>query len=387
MKIILCITGSIAAVEDLKLVHQLQRHGFEVECFMSPSACELITPLSMEFATKNPVNTKITGYVEHVTNAQADLILVAPATANTISKFANKIADTNVTTLLLTASGYDTPILFVPSMHISMYNAIEDNITKIKEKHPQVHFMEPVNAERKAKFPSKHDIVLEVERLLSKNTFENKNVLITAGATIEAIDSMRIISNRSSGKMGVELAKEFYRQGANVTLLCASMHTHVPKNFKRIDVESTSQMMETIIEIISDFDIYVSAAAISDFGLNQTTESKISSDNDITLNLHTLPKIIEKIKQLNPNIFSVGFKAESDLSQDELINKAKLRMQKYDVDLMVANDISREGSGPGSNDNEVYLIDKIDCKKIPLDTKWHISQKIVEKISELYYSQ
>ncbi|RAP53362.1 MAG: bifunctional phosphopantothenoylcysteine decarboxylase/phosphopantothenate synthase, partial [Methanosphaera sp. rholeuAM130] len=155
MKIILCITGSIAAVEDLKLVHQLQRHGFEVECFMTPSACELITPLSMEFATKNPVNTKITGYVEHVTNAQADLILVAPSTANTISKFANKIADTNVTTLLLTASGYDTPILFVPSMHISMYTAIEENIERITKAHPQVHFMEPVNAERKAKFPSK----------------------------------------------------------------------------------------------------------------------------------------------------------------------------------------------------------------------------------------
>ena len=131
MKIILCITGSIAATEDLKLVHELQRHGYDVECFMTEAASEIITPLSMEFATKHPVITKITGYVEHVTRAQADLILVAPATANTISKFAHKIADTTVTTLLLTASGYDTPILFVPSMHISMYEAISDNVGKI----------------------------------------------------------------------------------------------------------------------------------------------------------------------------------------------------------------------------------------------------------------
>ena len=189
MKIILCVTGSIAATEDLKLVHQLQRHGFDVECFMTDDACDIITPLSMEFATKNPVVTKITGNVEHVKNAQADLILVAPATANTISKFAYKIADTSVTTLLLTASGYKTPILFVPSMHISMYHAIEENINKIKEKHPEVRFIEPTNEERKAKFPSKHDIVLEVERMVSENKLDGMNVVITAGGTFEEIDA------------------------------------------------------------------------------------------------------------------------------------------------------------------------------------------------------
>ena len=386
MKIILCITGSIAAVEDLKLVHQLQRSGFEVECFMSPSACELITPLSMEFATKNPVNTKITGYVEHVTNAQADLILVAPSTANTISKFANKIADTNVTTLLLTASGYDTPILFVPSMHISMYRAIEENINKIKNQHPQVHFMEPVNAERKAKFPSKEDIVLEVERMLSDATFKNKNVLITAGATIESIDPMRIITNRSSGKMGVELAKQFYRQGANVTLLCGRTQTDIPSNFNSIHVESTRQMLDVVTELVDDMDIYVSAAAISDFRPDNDSTSKISSDSDVTLNLVRLPKILEKVKQLNPDIFAVGFKAESGLTEDDLIDRARSRIEKYGVDLMVANDISRAECEPGSNSNEVYLVDKKSCDKLPLDSKRNISQKIVEKISELYNS-
>jgi len=383
MKIILCITGSIAAVEDLKLVHQLQRRGFEVECFMSPSACEIITPLSMEFATKNPVNTKITGYVEHVVNAQADLILVAPATANTIGKFANKIADTNVTTLLLTASGYDTPILFVPSMHISMYEAIEDNINKIKENYPQVKFMEPVNAERKAKFPSKEDIALEVERMLNTHSLKDKNVLISTGATFEAIDAMRGITNRSSGKMGVEIAKEAYRRGANVTLLCGQLHTHVPTVFNRIDVESTQEMMDVIAKQIESTDIYVSAAAISDFKIEDYCENKYPSEEDITIKFARLPKLLESIKQLNPDTFVVGFKAEAGVSEDELISKAQNRMMKYNTDIMIANDILVENGGPGSDNNEVYIIDNESYDKVSLDSKENVSKKIVDKVITL----
>ena len=383
MKIILCITGSIAAVEDLKLVHQLQRRGFEVECFMTPSACEIITPLSMEFATKNPVNTKITGYVEHVVNAQADLILVAPATANTIGKFANKIADTNVTTLLLTASGYDTPILFVPSMHISMYEAIEDNINKIKENYPQVKFMEPVNAERKAKFPSKEDIALEVERMLNTHSLKDKNVLISTGATFEAIDAMRGITNRSSGKMGVEIAKEAYRRGANVTLLCGQLHTHVPTVFNRIDVESTQEMMDVIAKQIESTDIYVSAAAISDFKIEDYCENKYPSEDDITIKFARLPKLLESIKQLNPDTFVVGFKAEAGVSEDELISKAQNRMMKYNTDIMIANDILVENGGPGSDNNEVYIIDNESYDKVSLDSKENVSKKIVDKVITL----
>lgn len=383
MKIILCVTGSIAATEDLKLVHQLQRHGFDVECFMTDDACDIITPLSMEFATKNPVVTKITGNVEHVKNAQADLILVAPATANTISKFAYKIADTSVTTLLLTASGYKTPILFVPSMHISMYHAIEENINKIKEKHPEVRFIEPTNEERKAKFPSKHDIVLEVERMVSENKLDGMNVVITAGGTFEEIDAMRGITNRSSGKMGVEIAKEAYRQGANVTLICGITKTHIPKTFRRINVESSREMAEVVKKEIINADIFVSTAAVSDFEVENKSDLKYSSDNDLSLNLRRLPKILEQIREINSNIFIVGFKAEAGLSEGDLIKKATNKKNQYDVDLMVANDILVEGAGPGCEDNEVYLISDDGCEKLCLDSKWHISQKIIDRIYKL----
>lgn len=383
MKIILCVTGSIAATEDLKLVHQLQRHGFDVECFMTEDACDIITPLSMEFATKNPVVTKITGNVEHVKNAQADLILVAPATANTISKFAYKIADTSVTTLLLTASGYKTPILFVPSMHISMYHAIEENINKIKEKHPEVRFIEPTNEERKAKFPSKHDIVLEVERMVSENKLDGMNVVITAGGTFEEIDAMRGITNRSSGKMGVEIAKEAYRQGANVTLICGITKTHIPKTFRRINVESSREMAEVVKKEIINADIFVSTAAVSDFEVENKSDLKYSSDNDLALNLRRLPKILEQVREINSNIFIVGFKAEAGLSEGDLIKKATNKKNQYDVDLMVANDILVEGAGPGCEDNEVYLISDDGCEKLCLDSKWHISQKIIDRIYKL----
>lgn len=380
MKIILCVTGSIAATEDLKLVHQLQRHGYDVECFMTDSACDIITPLSMEFATGNPVVTKITGNVEHVKNAQADLILVAPATANTISKFAHKIADTSVTTLLLTASGYRTPILFVPSMHISMYHAIEDNINKIKRDHPEVHFIKPIDSERKAKFPSKHEIVLEVERMLSDHKLEGMNVLVTAGGTSEQIDSMRIITNRSSGKMGVELAKEAYRQGATVTLVCGRTKTHIPKNIERIDIESTRDMTSVIKDKIMDTDVFISTAAVSDFEVENKIDTKYSSQEDLTLELKRLPKILEHVKQANPYAYIVGFKAEAGLSEDELIQVAKDKKEEYSVDLMVANDVLTEGAGPDSDDNEVYLIDSDDVVKIELDSKWHIAQKIIDKV-------
>lgn len=380
MKIILCITGSIAAVEDLKLVHALQRKGFDVQCFMTPSACELITPLSMEFATKHPVVTKITGYVEHVTNAKADLILVAPSTANTISKFANKIADTPVTTMLLTASGYKTPILFVPSMHISMYKAVEDKIEQIKTEQPHAQFLEPVNKENKAKFPAIDDVVLESEKMVSENKLKDMNVIVSTGATFEPIDAMRGITNRSSGKMGLELAKEAYRQGANVTMVCGQMSVDVPQQIKKIDVETTSEMMNVIKNMIEESDIYISAAAISDFEVDQYNEGKISSNEDVTIKFRKLPKILEEIKQIKPSIYVVGFKAEAGLSEDELIKRAKERMDKYQTDIMIANDLLVEGGGAGSDDNEVYIISQDETTKLTLDSKENISKKIIEKI-------
>lgn len=166
--IVLCVTGSIAATESIKLAREFRRNGMDVKCFMSDAACEIIHPNAMEFATGNSVVTKLTGSIEHVKYSQEDLILVAPATANTISKFAHKIADNPISTLLITAQGHDTPIIFVPSMHDSMYRAIKENIDKIKDEGSAI-FIKPRMDEGKAKFPSKEDIVLESLRTINLN--------------------------------------------------------------------------------------------------------------------------------------------------------------------------------------------------------------------------
>ena len=166
--IVLCVTGSIAATQSIKLAREFRREGEEVKCFMSDAACEIINPNSMEFATGNSVVTKLTGEIEHVKYSKKDLILVAPATANTISKFAYKIADNPISTLLITAQGHNTPILFVPSMHDSMYHAIKPNIDKIK-KEGTASFIKPKMDEGKAKFPSNEDIVLESLRCINLN--------------------------------------------------------------------------------------------------------------------------------------------------------------------------------------------------------------------------
>lgn len=164
--IVLCVTGSVAATESIKLAREFRRNDVDVKCFMSDAACEIIHPNSMEFATGSDVVTKLTGKIEHVKYSQEDLILVAPATANTISKFAYKIADDAISTLLITAYGHDTPIIFVPSMHDSMYKAIEGNIDIIKNEGSAI-FINPRMDEGKAKFPSIEDIVLESLRTIN----------------------------------------------------------------------------------------------------------------------------------------------------------------------------------------------------------------------------
>ncbi len=166
--IVLCVTGSVAASESIKLAREFKRQGIDVKCFMSEAACDIIHPNSMEFATGREVVTKLTGDIEHVKYSKEDLILVAPATANTISKFAHKIADNPISTLLITAYGHNTPILFVPSMHDSMFKAIGENIEKIKDE-GSATFINPKRAEGKAKFPNKDDIVLESLRCINLN--------------------------------------------------------------------------------------------------------------------------------------------------------------------------------------------------------------------------
>ena len=379
MEIVVCVTGSIAAVESVKLARELKRQGMNVTCFMSDDACKIIHPNAMEFATGKNVVLELTGDIEHVKYAQADLILVAPATANLISKFAYKIADNPISTLLITAYGYSTPIIFVPSMHDSMYKSVSENIERCKDE--GIIFINPKREEGKAKFPSIQDITLQTLRETSEGKLRGKKVIITAGGTYEEIDSVRGITNRSSGKMGLEIAKEAFIQGADVTLITGSIKVHVPKIFDSIKINSTEEMKKVIIKLIPESDVFVSAAAVSDFTVEKTSEKqdKISSKEDLTLYLKKAPKIINIIKEINPNIFLVGFKAEYNVSDEELISLAHKKMESSGADLMIANDVSIKGAGFGSDKNQVIIVDE-DTFTVPLTSKTEIAKKIIQKI-------
>lgn len=380
MQIILCVTGSVAAVETVKLVRELKRQGFKVKCFMSDGACDIINPHALEFASGEKVITKLTGEIEHVKYAREDLIVVAPATANVISKFTYKIADNPINTLLVTASGYETPIVFVPSMHQSMYLAVDENIQKLKSE--GVVFVEPKEEENKAKFPSIDDVVLQVQKATSSDGLNGQKVLVSAGGTYEDIDPIRGITNRSSGKMGLELAKEAFRRGAEVTMVTGRMDidVDVPKVFNQIKIESTQDMQNALKENLTDHDIFISAAAVSDFAVEKAG-SKISSSDDVTLKLKPAPKIINQAKKYNPNLFLVGFKAEYDVSPDVLVESAKLRMTESGADLMVANDVAVEGAGFGSDQNKVLIVDD-EVLDVPLSTKEEIASLVIGRIVE-----
>ncbi|AEC50949.1 bifunctional phosphopantothenoylcysteine decarboxylase/phosphopantothenate synthase [Pyrococcus sp. NA2] len=381
-KIILAIPGSIAAVECVKLARELIRHGAEVHAVMSPSATKIIHPYAMEFATGNPVITEITGFIEHVELAgehenKADLVLVCPATANTISKIACGIDDTPVTTVVTTAFPH-IPIMIAPAMHESMYKhpIVRENIEKLKKL--GVEFIGPRIEEGKAKVATIDEIVYRVIKKLHPKTLKGKKVLVTAGATREYIDPIRFITNASSGKMGVALAEEADFRGADVTLIRTrgSVNSFVEK---QIIVETVEEMLKAIERELTKekYDVVIMAAAVSDFRPKVKVKDKIKSDKPLTLELVPNPKIIDRIKELQPDVFLVGFKAET--SMERLIENAKKQIERAKSDLVVGNTLEAFGS----DESKVILITKDFIKELPKMKKRELAERIWDEIEKM----
>jgi len=383
-KIVVCVTGSVAAIETPKVVRELRRRGAKVFCVMSKAAQKIIHPYVLEWASENEVVTEITGKIEHVklcgeVPGKVDLVIVAPSTANTIGKIAFGVDDTPVTTVVTTAFGSKIPIMIVPAMHISMYKhpIVKENIGKLK-KHG-VDFIMPRIEEGKAKIAGFEKIVNYIELRLTKKDFKGKKVLVTAGATIEDLDAVRVITNKSSGKMGIAIAEEAYRRGADVILIKGKTTVKPVFGFKTIEVRSAEQMFNAVKENI-DCDIIIHAAAVSDFTVDKEL-GKISSKNKINLELTPNTKILEKIKTLNKKVFLVGFKAEYKLTKKQLIERAYKKLKQANCDLIVANDIGREKRGFDVDTNEVFIIDKRKkVKSTGLKTKKEVAKEILDEI-------
>ena len=398
--ICMCLTGSVACINSPIIARELMRLGAEVIVTMSKAATELINPSLMHWATGNPVITKLTGAVEHVYLAgdrpnhfgKADIILVSPATANTISKIANGIDDTPVTTVVSTAFGSSIPIVIVPAMHASMFHPIiERNIARLKE--CGINVLGPRLSEGKAKIAKVDEIIDKViDLLITKRDLEGIKVLITAGPSREAIDSIRYLSNKSSGRMGIELAKEASTRGADVLLVAGECMVKIPDYLNTIHVESADDFTKTIKDELSysNYDMFISAAAVSDYKPVDSIEGKISSDSVEKLNvtMHLTPKILNVARRKDFNLFIIAFKAEMNVSRTELIDRAYSRLLKSEADLIVANDVGREDIGFNSKDNEVYIIDKEKhITHIEKHTKRYVASKIIDVALDNYQSR
>ena len=362
-KIVLCIAGSVAAYKSIELARLLMRHGADVTCVVSDAATKLIKPDYFKWATGNEVVSKLTGNLEHIRLAdykQSDLIIVYPATANTLGKLANGIDDTPVSTVLTVGFGSKIPILMALAMHQSMHEnaAVLRNIKFLKQK---IDFISPLMIEGKAKAAEPEDILEYVLKKFGISPkLQNKRILMTAGPTIEYIDPIRIITNHSTGKTGVLLASDLISGGAKVTLIYGPGQEKPPNGAKVIPVKTVTEMLNAVKkEMKKKFDVIIMAAAASDYVPTKSNKSKIkSTSKQMIVKLQRAPKIIEQIKKIQKDVFLVGFKAETNLTKKNLYKEARKKLQESNADMIVANDIgTKYQKNPEYNDVQIVFKD------------------------------
>lgn len=380
-KIVLCVSGSVAAYKAIELARLLMRHGADVTCVASSAVTKLIQPEYFKWATGNQVITKLTGELEHIRLAdynQSDLVIVYPGTANTLGKLANGIDDTPISTVLTVGFGSKIPILMCLAMHASMYSnsAVKKNIEFLKNK---IEFMSPKMIEGKAKAPEPEEIL---ENVLKKFGFssklKDKKILMTAGPTIEYIDPVRVITNLSSGKTGVLLASELISAGARVTMIYGPGDEKPPKRARVINVKTNKEMHDITIKELKNrkWDIVIMAAAASDYTPENPSRTKIKSDKEsMTIRLKKTPIIINQVKKLQKTALLVGFKAETNLTKKVLIKSAQKKMQECNADIIVANDIGVKYQ-KNPNNNEVFIVNP----NKTTSSGWKKKEKIVKFI-------
>jgi len=357
-RIVLAVTGSIAAVETVKLARELIRHGAEVYPVMSPSATKIIHPDSLWFATGKKPFIELTGATEHVSlcgkvKKPVDLLLICPCTANTISKIAHGIDDTSISTFATTAIDSGVPILIVPAMHLSMYDhkIVQKNIEECKK--IGVKFIEPLIEKNVVKMIEIDEIISHVIREVYEKDFFKKKFLIIGGPTTEKIDDVRIISNLSSGKTAVNLAKNAFFRGADVELWYGPGKENVPSYIKKIDFESINDLEKIVNKRnLETFDFIILCAALSDY-IPKRYKGKIKSGKEkFVLEMYPAPKIISKLRKKTQKSKIIGFKVEEN--KKNIKEKAMDLLNKNNLNFVVANLIY----GFKKDENEIWIFNK-----------------------------
>lgn len=391
MKIAFYVTGGIASYKSVSLMRELIKAGAEVKVAMTPSATRFVSPLTFQVLSKETVHVDTFSendpkFVQHIHFADwADFSIVAPATANTLAKLANGIADNFVTSALLAIT---TPVFIVPAMNEHMYEhpATQTNIQILKDR--GVYIMEPATGflaegySGKGRFPDSAAILDEIEGLIINQSdslpLQGKKILVTAGGTKERIDPVRYISNDSSGKMGHAIAEAAMKKGAEVILITAS-ELAVHSQIKQIKVESAQEMYEAVDANFENSNVLIMAAAVSDYTPVKQENHKMKKKDELSIELKKTKDILKEMGQKKTHQLLVGFAAETDNIEEYALKKLKDK----NVDFIIANDVSRRDRGFNSNENEVIIYSKQDDPVlISLSDKSRIAERIIELVIE-----
>ncbi|MFI3281263.1 MAG: bifunctional phosphopantothenoylcysteine decarboxylase/phosphopantothenate--cysteine ligase CoaBC [Rikenellaceae bacterium] len=391
MNILLCVTGSIAAYKAAVLCRIFKVAGCEVKVIMTPLAKEFITPLTMATLSKNPIlveffNPENGEWNSHVSLGEwADCMVIAPATANTIAKMAHGVADNLLLTTYLSAR---CPVVVAPAMDLDMYahQATQENLEIIRRR--GVAIVEPGSGELasgligKGRMSEPEQIAAEVLELISqkKKSLTGKHFVVTAGATIEAIDPVRYITNHSTGKMGYAIAAEMASRGARVTLVSGRTSLAVPQGVDRVDVVSAEDMYSAAVEAFAAADGAVMCAAVADYTPAKVSATKIKkSDDDLSISLMRTRDIAAELGAAKGAKILVGFALETN---DELENAEK-KLERKNFDFVVLNSLRDKGAGFGVDTNRVTFVGRGYRTELPLMPKSEVAEKIIDKIEEL----
>ncbi len=396
MRITLGVTGGVAAYKAAELVRRLQQDGFSVQVVMTRGAREFITPLTFAALTGQKVITdlfaesggeaNLESAIEHIAVAQrTDLLLVAPATADILAKFARGIADDFLTTLYLASTA---PVVVAPAMNVNMWNhaATQENVEMLRAR--GVKIVDPdegylaCGMTGAGRLAGQEAIVAAVhEALHAVRDLAGETVLVTAGPTRENVDPVRYLTNRSSGKMGYAVAEAAARRGAHVILVSGPTSLDVPSGVERIDVQSAQDMHRVVLEKVAGCSIAIFAAAVADYRPAEPSGQKIKRNNEsTTIALEPTPDILASVARNKGQRFIVGFAAETD----HVAENARQKLAAKNADLMVANDVTAEGSGFDHDTNVVTLFarDGRDLA-LPRMSKSEVAQRILDEVVRL----
>ncbi len=391
-KILLGVTASIAAYKSAWLVRELIKRGAEVKVVLSPAAKEFVTPLTLSTLSKNPVVWDFTAeedkdlWTNHVDlGLWADLMVIAPATANTLSKLATGRADNLLVATYLSAR---CPVFIAPAMDLDMYKhqSTQDNLHKLKSfgnRIIEARFGELASGlVGQGRMAEAEEIAEHIETSIRESKpLNGTKVMVTAGPTYEAVDPVRFIGNHSSGKMGIRLADEFARRGANVTLICGPSNIQQAEDYKRINIQSAHEMYEHCIENFSEANIVVMAAAVADYRPKKVAQQKMKKkDSSLSVELEPTIDILKHLGEQKKDQLLVGFALETENEEVNAIDKLK----RKNLDAIVLNTLNDTGTGFGYDTNKVTIFARDNkAKSSELKSKEAVSVDIVDFIEEL----